>query len=143
MLENGELQAFILKQLQPALSRRYHTLRTAINTYLLPLGCRIKLHDNTAGGYFIWLCLPNGLSGDSVMARASEEEELVVAAGSMFEVPGDSEEIGTHFESYLRICFAWEDETQLACGIERLSRVITSLRASFGPRSLLIPEGYS
>jgi DNA-binding transcriptional MocR family regulator len=89
----------------------------------------ITLHENVAGGYFVWLRLPDGLSGDHVAFRASEKENLVVATGSMFEVSGDAEKEGTHFENYLRLCFAWEDEANLERGIERLSRVITELKA--------------
>jgi DNA-binding transcriptional MocR family regulator len=48
----------------------------------------------------------------------------------MFEVPGDIEKEGTHFENHLRLCFAWEDEANLKRGIERLSKVISELTAA-------------
>jgi len=44
-----------------------------------------------------------------------------------FQVPGDSESEGTHFNA-IRVCFAWEDEDLLEEGIERLARVIRRLR---------------
>lgn len=59
-----------------------------------------------------------------VVARATTEENILVAAGPLFEVPGDNMQVGTKFENNLRLCFAWEDEDKLAEGVERLARVL-------------------
>ncbi|KAF1950094.1 PLP-dependent transferase [Byssothecium circinans] len=128
-LETGELQRHLYDTLQPAYGRRYQKMLTAINEELIPLGVRLPQTDrDIVGGYFIWLTLPSPLKGAIVAQRAKEEENVVVAQGEIFQVPGDSEHDGTHFENDIRICFAWEEEEMLAEGIQRLGRVIRTLR---------------
>lgn len=52
----------------------------AINKELIPLGARLPQTDrDVVGGYFIWLTLPPGLNSASVVQRAKEEENVVVA----------------------------------------------------------------
>lgn len=99
----------------------------AINKWLVPLGVELPQMDReVVGGYFVWLTLPRPLKGALVAERAKEDENLIVAQGEMFEVPGDTEH--AHFERDLRICFAWEDEAMLAEGIERLGSVIRAMQ---------------
>ncbi|KAF2849206.1 PLP-dependent transferase [Plenodomus tracheiphilus IPT5] len=125
ILESGELQRYVYDTLQPAYGSRYRRLVEAINTHLIPLGVRIPQADREiVGGYFIWMTLPSPLKGALLAQRAKEEENVVVAQGEIFQVPGDTEFPGTAFGNDVRVCFAWEDEDMLAEGIERLARVI-------------------
>ncbi|CAI6336357.1 unnamed protein product [Periconia digitata] len=129
-LESGELQRYVYDTLQPAFGRRYQRMVTAINEELIPLGVSLPQTDrDVVGGYFIWLTLPSPIKGAVVAQRAKDEENLAVAQGEMFEVPGDTEHEGTRFENHLRVCFAWEDEDMLAEGMQRLARVIRKLQA--------------
>ncbi|ORY13863.1 pyridoxal phosphate-dependent transferase [Clohesyomyces aquaticus] len=126
-LESGELQRYVFETLQPAYAERYRKMVSAINKYLIPLGVRLPQTDrDVVGGYFIWLTLPKPLKGFVVAQRAKDDENLIVAQGEIFEVPGDTE--FAHFERDLRICFAWEDIELLGEGVERLARVIRSLQ---------------
>ncbi|KAJ4288541.1 Valine--pyruvate aminotransferase [Kalmusia sp. IMI 367209] len=128
-LASGDLQRHVYETLQPSYGRRYQRIVTAINKELIPLGARLPQTDrDVVGGYFIWLTLPSGLESAVVVQRAKEEENVVVAQGEIFEVPGDTEYPGTHFENDIRLCFAWEEEDVLAEGIERLARVIRTLQ---------------
>ncbi|KAF2469871.1 PLP-dependent transferase [Lindgomyces ingoldianus] len=126
-LESGELQRYVYETLQPAYGARYRKMITAINKELIPLGCTVPQTDrDVVGGYFIWLTLPHPLKGAVVAQRAKDEENLIVAQGEIFEVPGDTDH--AHFEYDLRMCFAWEDIELLGEGIERLACVIRSLQ---------------
>jgi len=104
---------------------------SAIETNLLPLGVKISQPDrDVVGGYFIWLTLPSSLRGAAVAQRAKEEENLIVAQGELFEVPGDTDHAS--FPHDLRLCFAWEDEDKLAEGIRRLASVIRNMQNDSG-----------
>ncbi|KAJ4373194.1 Valine--pyruvate aminotransferase [Neocucurbitaria cava] len=128
-LETGDLQRFVYDQLQPAYGDRYRRMVQAINTELIPLGVRLPQTDReVVGGYFIWLTLPSPLKGAVLAQRAKDEENVVVAQGEIFQVPGDTEYPGTSFGNDVRICFAWEDEEMLAEGIERLALVIRRMQ---------------
>jgi DNA-binding transcriptional MocR family regulator len=76
------------------------------------------------GGYFIWLRLPPGVNAVVLAQRAKDEENLIVAEGGLFEVPGDSGNKGTSFEEEIRLCFTFEEENRLSEGVERLARVV-------------------
>ena len=45
LLESGELQNHIVRDLQPAYARRYYSLMSAINKYLVPLGVELPQED--------------------------------------------------------------------------------------------------
>jgi len=49
------------------------------------------------------------------------DEDVIVAPGPIFEVPGDKEAVG--FDGHVRLCFAWEDEWKLEEGVRRLGKV--------------------
>ncbi|OCK92211.1 PLP-dependent transferase [Cenococcum geophilum 1.58] len=130
-LASGELQRHVLDTLQPSYSSRYRSMISAIETNLLPLGVKIPQPDrDVVGGYFIWLTLPSSLRGAVVAQRAKEEENLIVAQGDLFEVPGDTDHAS--FPHDLRLCFAWEDEDKLAEGIQRLASVIRNMQNDSG-----------
>ncbi|KAF1844236.1 PLP-dependent transferase [Cucurbitaria berberidis CBS 394.84] len=128
-LETGELQRFVFEELQPAYGNRYRRMVQAINKELIPLGVHVPQTDReVVGGYFIWLTLPAPLKGAVLAQRAKDEENVVVAQGEIFQVPGDTEQPGTYFSNHVRVCFAWEDEDMLAEGIERLAQVIRRMQ---------------
>ncbi|KAH8708441.1 pyridoxal phosphate-dependent transferase [Phaeosphaeriaceae sp. PMI808] len=129
VLETGELQKFVYETLQPTYCRRYRKMIETINNELVPLGVRLPQTDReVVGGYFLWLTLPSPLKGAVLAQRAKEEENVVVAQGSIFEVPGDTKNPGTSFDNDVRICFAWEDEDMLAEGISRLATLIRKMQ---------------
>lgn len=72
----------------------------------------------------MWLKLPKGMSAKEVTERAQREENLVVAGGGLFEVPGDNQNEGTEFDDCIRLCFTFEEEERLSEGVIRLGTVI-------------------
>lgn len=93
----------------------------AIRYHLVPLGAKLPQEDReVVGGYFIWVTLP--VKAATLAKRAKEVENLIVAEGTIFEVPGDREV--ANFSNEIRLCFAWEDEERLAEGIERLASLV-------------------
>ncbi|KAK4930443.1 hypothetical protein LTR28_011656, partial [Elasticomyces elasticus] len=149
LLRTGELQRHIRHTLQPAYASRYRTLVSAIETHLAPLGVTLPQRGRqVVGGYFVWLTLPHldspssssassadddvgarggrgrsVLRGDEVRRRAAEEENVRVAWGEMFEVPGDRSEVN-RFPNQLRLCFSWEDEAVMEEGVRKLAGVV-------------------
>jgi DNA-binding transcriptional MocR family regulator len=125
MLATGILQKHIFQDLQPAYAARYHRMMGAVEEHLLPLGLTMPQPNNkVAGGYFIWLTLPESLNATSIVQRALEEENLTIIAGPRFKVDGDEKNEATRFERDLRLCYAWEDVNHLTEGVWRLAQVI-------------------
>jgi DNA-binding transcriptional MocR family regulator len=52
--------------------------------------------------------------------KCREEENVVVAAGKIFEVPGDE---AVKFEGNIRLCWSWEEEERLEEGVRRVGVV--------------------
>ena len=97
----------------------------AIQEELLPLGVTMPQTDhNVAGGYFIWLTLPHGLSAEALAKRTQIEENLVIAPGTLFKVQGDDVNKGMGFESDLRLCFSYLEESLVTEGVHRLAKVL-------------------
>ena len=96
----------------------------AVETYLFPLGVSLSIQPGRiiAGGYFLWLLLPNGLAAEEVARRAEEQERLLLAPGNIFEVWGDDS--AERFASWVRVCFMWETEERLVEGIKRFGNVV-------------------
>jgi len=125
MLRAGALQTHIQKSLLPAYSRRYRTLVSAIEQFLVPLGFGLpwgKEGMRVQGGFFTWLSLPKSLarSAEALAKNCQSEENVIIAPGSIFEVPGDER---VKFAGNIRLCWSWEDEDRLAEGVERIVRV--------------------
>ena len=132
LLETGQLQAHIAQTLQPAYAARYHILRKALATHLLPLGFTLPRSDRAvAGGFFLWLGLPEGLTAGDFARTCAEgdggEGGVIVAPGAMFEVPGDS---SVAFGGNVRLCFAWEGEERLEEGVRRMKVAAERLLAA-------------
>ncbi|KAL2428733.1 hypothetical protein ABEF95_005850 [Exophiala dermatitidis] len=125
MLVSGTLQKHILEELQPAYGQRYHRMMRAIERHLLPLGLTMpQPNRDVAGGYFVWLTLPQALNSTKIYKRALTEENLTIIAGPKFKVVGDEDNAATQFERELRLCYAWDDVDVLEEGVVRLARVI-------------------
>jgi DNA-binding transcriptional MocR family regulator len=133
LLQTGQLQAHIAQTLQPAYAARYHTLLRAITTHLLPLGFTLPRADrDVAGGFFLWLGLPEGFAaGDFARVCAEAEKGVIVAPGAMFEVPGDR---SVAFDRNVRLCFAWESEENLEEGVKRMGDVAERFLVDGGRR---------
>lgn len=122
MVSSSALRNHIIDILQPAYCARYHSVLSAIREDLLPLGFSLPPNSHkVAGGYFIWLHLPQPLQASDLARRAMEEENLQIAAGPIFVVQGDSTGMCGDFEEYVRISFAWEDSKNLTEGVRRLA----------------------
>jgi DNA-binding transcriptional MocR family regulator len=124
LLVTDTLQNYIGRTLQPAYAGRYQAMMTAITQHLLPLGVSSpQANADVAGGYFVWLKLPEPLRSAVITAKAAEEQDLIVSDGSAFQVQGD-EEHGIVFNSNIRLCFSYETEAILVEGVERLAQLI-------------------
>lgn len=125
LLQNGQLDDHILNTLCPAYNKRWTAMMSAIKRWLLPFGMTIVrgADSKTAGGYFIWLVLPEAVHGKAleVTKRTQAEENLIVAGGKLSQIPGDDT---FTFNSNIRLCFAWEAEQELVDGVKRLATVI-------------------
>jgi DNA-binding transcriptional MocR family regulator len=130
MIRSGKLQGHIRDVLIPAYASRWRKTVEALEEHLVPLGVKVSNASpsgtDVAGGYFVWLELPEGMSAERVSAAAKVDENLIVAHGDLFEVYGDEKSVT--FPRSLRICFAWEDEGNLVEGIQRLASAISSVR---------------
>lgn len=123
MFPTGIIQNHIRDVLQPKYAERYHTLLSAIQEHLVPLGVTIPPPAAAVGGYFMWIGLPAPLVAADVVELAQSEENLRVSPGHVFQVPGD-QVIDEGFADHLRLCFAWEEPGHLTEGMRRLARVI-------------------
>ena len=127
LLESGALQNHIHQTLLPAYARRYGIMVDAVEKHLTPVGITLPgMNRDVVGGYFIWIALPESLQAEEVTLRALQEEELIVAPGTMFEVSGDEQ--APDLKRKVRLCFSWEEEDLLSEGIERLGKVIRRLQ---------------
>ncbi|KAI9932052.1 hypothetical protein AWENTII_010373 [Aspergillus wentii] len=125
LFSDGVIESHIEKVLQPAYAERYHIVMSAIREHLLPLGVALpSTTQETAGGYFIWIDLPQPLQANEIVQRAKQEENLTLAPGDLFRVQGDEKAECNKFNRSLRLCFVWEAQDQLAEGIRRLARVV-------------------
>jgi DNA-binding transcriptional MocR family regulator len=130
MVTSGTLDDHLARVVRPALCARYVVMTRAVRRVLEGFGVEARITssgrgDQVYGGYFLWLTLPENMDADEVAARAKTEENLVVAPGSMFEVPGD--EKTTRFSRHIRLCYSWEEVENLEAGVERLGRVLTRM----------------
>lgn len=138
MLRTGALDRHVAGSVRPALRRRHGMILEAVREALGRHGVEVKAESQVAegtsqtvegvyGGYFVWLTLPEeGPTAKEVAGRAKREENLIVAEGDMFEVPGD--ERSPRFGRNLRLTFSWEDEGDVVEGVRRLGAVLGRMR---------------
>ena len=136
LLETGDLQSHVLTVLQPSYARRFSKMASAIQTHLLPLGVTTPQSERqVAGGYFIWITLPEPLQSAEVAQRAKADENVVVAPGEMFQVPGNRTEVN-QFPRQIRLCFSYEDEEKLSLGVMKLGKVVNEMLRESPKRGL-------
>lgn len=121
LLTSGWLPNHIFNTLQAEYSKRYRILRSALEKYVVPLGCRITKPSTYMGGYFIWVRLPEGVDGDELASKCLKEQDLIVISGSLFEVPVPGR---LRHNDHIRLCFSWEDASVLEEGARRLADVL-------------------
>ncbi|KAI7529501.1 PLP-dependent transferase [Hortaea werneckii] len=130
LLTSGQLDKHIRNVLRPTYARRYNKLINAITTHLLPLGFQLPQPDrDVVGGYFVWLKLPGRMTANA-LASACKREGVVIAPGTIFEVPGDRET--ADFDGHMRLCFAWEEEGKLEEGVVRVAGVVREMQGAIG-----------
>ena len=140
LLTSGDLTKHINNTLRPGYAKRYRALHAAITEHLIPLGFRLPQTERQIfGGYFVWLALPPKTSANALAKRCREEAGVIVAPGPIFEVPtAENHEDATidhepvHFDGFVRLCFAWEEEDRLAEGVKRISEVALEMVAEGG-----------
>ncbi|KAL2799694.1 pyridoxal phosphate-dependent transferase [Aspergillus keveii] len=128
LFPQGILQTHIDQVLRPEYASRYHRMMSAINEHLLPLGATLPFSGpSVAGGYFIWVALPGSLRASDLAPVALQEHRVKIAAGELFKVQRDPAVTRNEFGSYVRLCFAWEQEENLSEGVRRLGSAIRQM----------------
>ncbi|CAG7974796.1 unnamed protein product [Penicillium olsonii] len=129
MLEDNFLPEYVSQWLVSEGRRRHLLLASAIKAHLGPFGVTFSPDPETsalAGGYYIWIRLPDTLTSTQVCEGALKNQNLVLGSGETFAVPGGNSAAG-ELHRRLRLCFMWEDEGRLVEGVERLGLVIQDI----------------
>ncbi|KAK3687238.1 pyridoxal phosphate-dependent transferase [Podospora appendiculata] len=134
LLASGDLDTHLATAVRPALQARHAAALAAVKSELAGMGVSVRESSEDGkgqfGGYFLWLTLPGGLQAKEVAEHARREENLIVAAGEGFEVPGD--EGSVRCGGNVRVCFSWEEVEDVVEGIRRLGRVLRRVQAGVG-----------
>jgi DNA-binding transcriptional MocR family regulator len=69
------------------------------------------------GGFFIWLTLPNGMSGAALLRRAIDEAKVAFVPGAAFFHDGSG-------ESTIRLSYSLPDASEITAGVGRLARLL-------------------
>ncbi len=83
-----------------------------------------------AGGFYVWLRLPDGINAKAMLPRAISSRVAYVP-GTGFYADGSGGQ-------YARLCYSLPDPDRIAEGIRRLASVVETemqLRDDFGPVS--------
>jgi 2-aminoadipate transaminase len=108
-----------IEQVRKLYSRRCKVALQALEKYM-PSGVR---WTKPAGGFFIWLSLPENVLAQEVKRAALEHRVLVAAGEGFFVNPAD----GKH---NLRLAFSCADPDDIDNGIRILAEVIKTLKVS-------------
>jgi DNA-binding transcriptional MocR family regulator len=128
LLEDNFLPKYINDFLVPEGRRRHLRLASAIKEHLGPFGMSFTPDPEVsplAGGYYIWVLLPDALTAARVCEEALKRQNLVLGCGETFAVAGGDGLGDLHRR--LRLCFMWEDEGRLVEGVERLGVVMREM----------------
>lgn len=132
LVKDGTMSEHIFKTLQPAYAARYKTLVSAIKDHLYPLGARLpQSNREVVGGYFLWLTLPDTVNAIDFAKRCQDEAQVIIAPGSIFEVPGDD---SVKFKHSVRLTFSWIDQELMIEAVKRISLVLESCLKGEGPK---------
>lgn len=108
----GEHVALIRRAYQSRRDTLAGALRSAVPWLDVP---------SPAGGWFLWLGLPDGITA-SALLRAAEQRGVSFVEGTQFYP--DGKDGGQH----LRLCFAFLTQRELSAAAERLASAMTALR---------------
>jgi len=114
------LQAEHLKAVQKELGERARTLAKALHEHL-PKDCWFQ---EPAGGYFLWIRVPEGVDGESLAHHALINHKVKFLPGLRF---GDS------LKRYIRLSFSYYNAADLATGAQRLGEAIKTYVSNGGP----------
>ena len=115
LLASGGYDEHVAKLRRSYASRR-DALAEALHEHL-PAGCSFA---TPAGGFFIWLTLPDGLTASALLPVA-EARGVAFAPGARFCIDAD--------DRSLRLAFSLYDEATLREGARRLGAAVTSAQA--------------
>lgn len=113
-------------------------MRQAIKELLFPLGVRIEIGtpyfpanggvqkpEEIAGGFFLYITFPEGISADEVAKIALEDYNIQFLPAAAMAVRGSPK---NHSELLLnrgaRLCWAWEEEEDIVDGVQRIAQVL-------------------
>lgn len=133
LFPTGTFPQFLEESLKPNYAKRYYRLMGAIREHLVPLGVTLPPRPEVAGGYFIWVQLPDPLRANELAPVALQQQKVRVATGNLFQVQGDPSGGPDDFNRGVRLCFAWEHEDRLEEGVRRLASAVR--RALESPES--------
>jgi DNA-binding transcriptional MocR family regulator len=141
-LRTGALEKHMHETLRPAYAKRWRLMVGAIEQELGPLGVKIVggkgdevdpraqqvngMPKYVAGGFFIWMELPQGLTDLAVTSRALEDANVAIASESQTRLPPKNGHVSQERRN-LRFCFAYEDEDKLVEGVKRLREVLETM----------------
>lgn len=142
MLATGSLQSHISQVLVKTYRQRYYSMMRAIRQYLEPCGVIVASNGDyegrgIAGGYFVFVRLPQYGSTQDAARVALEDYDLRVAPGIIFSVPDDPsshERATSTYGSSVRLCWAWNEESVLVEGIRRLACVLETQKSVLGAK---------
>ena len=83
-------------------------------TRLMPLGCS---GAHPAGGFYVWLRLPDGINAKAMLPRAIDAQVAYVP-GIGFYADGSGGQ-------FARLCYAFPDPDRIREGIRRLAAVVS------------------
>jgi DNA-binding transcriptional MocR family regulator len=130
LVRTGELEHFLEETTRPSLQRRHKLMMDAIKEHIVPLGVDVRSSSlpgaGIYGGYFVWFTPREGLPSKLISQVAMAEENLIIGAGSMFEVHGDEKSV--QFNTDIRLCFSWEAEEDVVEGVRRLGSVLKRMQ---------------
>jgi DNA-binding transcriptional MocR family regulator len=144
-LRSGALEEHMRETLAVCYARRWRLLVVAVQRQLVPLGVKLagggghasepeavavsgagRVPGLVAGGFFIWLELPSGLTDGAVAARGLRDANVAVATETQCRLPlGNGQRLKEG--RFIRLCFAFEPEEKMAEGVERLKGVFEDM----------------
>jgi 2-aminoadipate transaminase len=77
-------------------------------------------YDRPHGGYYIWLTLPDGVSGDAVAACAAQQGVSIIAGSKFYANPGP-----TH---HVRLAFSHASHEEIDDGVRRVAEAVRAVR---------------
>lgn len=122
-IASGSLDRHIDSVLQPALQRKSQAMLDVVNALLVPLGVEVGGHERKIeGGYFLRIQLPSHVDSRVFCDRAEREAGLLLAPGTLFAVHGDEGLVSGR--DFLRLCFAYETDSRLVEGVQRIATLL-------------------